>query len=309
MIKLYHGKNTYISLREAKLYHKALLEGTNEVDDISIDADTVDASEVIQVYDTQGMFSQRKIIFIKRLNENKNSATLIEHISRIKTTSTDIEVIIWENKKIASNTKYYKFIKEFGEIFEAPELNKRTFMTWAKEELSRQSVDADSQALNELANRCNFDPERFSNEINKFKLLKDRITLDSVKAMTTDTFEADIWKLIDSINSGQKGESTLLLENLLRNKLDPHYILAMMYRNIRLIAQTKFLADRGEDSRSIASALKIPPFTVPSLIKSAARYDETKLKTIYERLTNLDHQIKVGEIEPQIGLTLITTVL
>lgn len=309
MIKLYHGKNQYLSLKEAKTYYHQLLIKMSDADNIQIDGENMDAAQMIEIYDTQGMFSQKKVLFIKRLQENKNSALLIEHLLNVKQPTEDIEIVLWENKKIPANTKYYKFIRSYGEVYESPELNKRTFNTWAKQEATDQGLSIDNAANAELCSRCNYDPERFSNELKKFKLLKDKVSLDEVKALTTDTYESDIWKLIDSINYGDRVESTTVLENLLRNRLDAHYILSMMYRNIRLITQVKFLVDKGFDSRSIASQLKLPPFTVPSLIKSATRYDQERLERIYERLTNLDFQIKIGEIEPQIGLTLITSIL
>jgi DNA polymerase-3 subunit delta len=309
VLKLFHGKNQYLSLREAKRYYKQLLESDPSVESIEIDAETVDATEIIELYETQGMFSSRKMLFVKRLNSCKNYADLVEHMKSIDVCGITAELIFWENKKIASNTKYFKLLKEVGDIYESPDLNKRSFGKWAKEETATQAVEIEKDAMAELIQRSNYDPERFSNELSKFKLLKKTVDLQTVKALTTDTFESDIWKLIDAINLGEKAKSVEILENLMRNNVEPHYILAMMYRNLRQVAQIKAMKEKGSDNREIASKLKIPPFTIPSLAKSSSRYSQQTIKKLYEKLTNLDYQIKVGEIAPEMGLTLISTIL
>ena len=117
----------------------------------------------------------------------------------------------------------------------------------------------------------------------------------------------DIWKLIDHLNANDKANSLKAIENLTTQNNDPNYILAMLARNLRLIAQTKYLVGQGKDSRAIASALRLPPFTVPSLIKAANNQTEEKIKKLYEKFTNLDYQIKTGKIDGKLGLTLLCT--
>jgi DNA polymerase-3 subunit delta len=86
---------------------------------------------------------------------------------------------------------------------------------------------------------------------------------------------------------------------------DANYILSMLARNLRLLYLTKTLDEEGKGYKEISSALKIPPFTTPSLIKTSKQYSEEKIKLLYSKLSNLDYQIKTGKIEPNLGLTLI----
>lgn len=307
MIKLFHGKNSFISFSEAKSLLDTLLHESPTTEELVIDAENTEMSQIIELYETQGMFCQKRVLFLKRLSHNKSYPSFIEYLSTIENSNN--ELLLWENSKIASNTKYFKQIMKSGEIFESPDLNKRTFSKWAKDTISKMDIKIKTDALNELSIRTNYDPERFIKELEKLNLLNPEITLDQVKISSTDTFESDIWKLIDSINDNNRVQTSIILENLLKNKVDPNYILAMMYRNIRLITQIKYLKNENKDNREISSILKLPPFTVPSLCKSAERLNESFIKKIYEKLTNLDFQIKIGEIDPEVGLTLISTLL
>ena len=83
----------------------------------------------------------------------------------------------------------------------------------------------------------------------------------------------------------------------------------MIVRNVRLITMAKHMVEKGASYSEIASTLKIPPFTVGPIVNSANRYSLEKIKTVYEKLSSLDYEIKVGRIEPKLGLTLICTIL
>ncbi len=307
MIKLFHGKNSFVSFSEAKTLLNSLLQESPTTEELVIDADTTEMTQIIELYETQGMFCQKRVIFLKRLSHNKSYPSFIEYLSTVENSNN--ELLIWENSKIASNTKYFKQIIKSGEVLESPELNKRTFVKWAKETVVKTNINIKPDALNELSIRTNYEPERFIKELEKLNLINPEITLEQVKISSTDTYESDIWKLIDSINENNRIQTSTILENLLKNKVDPNYILAMMYRNIRLITQIKYLRKNNKDNREVSSILKIPPFTVPSLSKSSERYDENFIRKVYEKLTNLDSQIKIGEIDPEVGLTLMSTLL
>ncbi len=309
MIKLFHGKDQFLSLRAAKKLFFSLIENVSNTESIEIDAESSDLSQIIESYETHGMFSSSKVILIKRLLLCKEYPKFIEHISSIESIDDSVTIIFWESKKIPSNTKYIKLISKIGEVTESPDLNKRNFLTWAKNELKEEQIDIDLDALNELVKRCNYNAERFSSEISKFKVLAKKIDLSTVKAYVVDSFESDIWQLVDSINIGDRANYLKILENLLKNNLEPHYILAMMYRNLRLMAQIKYLKDNNTENRQIASILKIPPFTIPSLSKNTDRFNMSTIGRLYEKLANLDYQVKIGEIAPEMGLTLISTLI
>lgn len=83
----------------------------------------------------------------------------------------------------------------------------------------------------------------------------------------------------------------------------------MIVRNIRLITVAKNMINNGASYGQIASALKIPPFTVKPIVDASKKYSLERIKTIYEKLSGLDYEIKMGRIEPKLGLTLLCTIL
>lgn len=305
--KLYHGNSPYLSLEDV---HDAIKTNKTEIPNAEVTIVQADVEEPLSIIDTlsaQSLFCGSRIIFIKRIYRNKKKDSFLDKLLQVIKDSQSIDtVLFWEDQKIKSNTKYYKFFKDGNFVIEENELNKRTFYTWLKKELEKFNLKIETDATKVLAERTNYDPERCHNELQKIKLLGDSIiTKDVVDEVTSDTLENNIWQLIDSINDGDTVTSVFIIEKMRLQGIDENYVLSMLGRNLRLITLAKELSEKGFDYRAIASSLKVAPFTVPSLVHASKRYSYDKIKMLYTKLSNLDLQIKTGMIDGYLGLTLI----
>jgi DNA polymerase-3 subunit delta len=306
MQKLYHGKNSYLSLRAVNRYIK---ENYSNYELVVYQAENVDINKIVDDLYSPSLFSTPKIYLLKRVYRNKQKEILIENITKI-IEDIEINLVIWEDQKLRSNTKYVKFFKSRDSIEEFDEFNKRTFPTWAKEEIKTYNLNIDSNTLRTLIERSNYEPERYINNLNKLKLVNSKeINIETLNQTVVDTLETDIWKLMDYINQSDTKNITTTLEKLLEYKTDPNYIIAMIARNLRIAIQTKYLLDNNTPDKNIASILKLPPFAVYPVIKSVKHLNKKKLLLQYQKLSNLDTEIKTGRIEPTLGLTLFTLIL
>ncbi|MCD4811114.1 DNA polymerase III subunit delta [bacterium] len=306
MQKLYHGKNTYLSLRSI---HELLTTQFLDNDIITIDADSTKVEKIIDTLYSPSLFNTQKIYFLKRVYKNKEKEILIKTLFEILDNDS-LTILIWEDQKIRSNTKYFKFFKERNSVDEFPKLNKRSFVTWARKETEQLPFTIPPEILNTLSQRSNYEPERFNNNLDKLKLLEtDTIDQENLNQTVADTLETDIWKLMDYINISDHTGISNTLEKLLEYKTDPHYILAMIARNLRIAIQTKDLLDNNTNERLFASILKLPPFAIYPVIKSVRNTNRQRLLLQYKKLCNLDYKIKTGRIEPTLGLSLFTLIL
>jgi DNA polymerase-3 subunit delta len=303
--KLYHGKNKYLSLRAV---HNTLKD-LKDTEVISIDAESKKPEEIIDQLYSPSLFSTQRVYFLKRVYKNRDKTTLLDNLLEILPQNR-VPILIWEDQKIRSNTKYYKFFKESNAVEEYQELNKRTFITWAREEISNYSFSLEKDTLQLLAQRSNYEPERFVNNLAKIQLLDEpKIEKEILDSVVADTLETDIWALMDSITNSDQKEINRILEKLLEYKVDPHYILAMIARNLRIAIQIKYLLDQGVNERKMASILKLPPFAIYPVVKAVRNIDRKRILTQYKKLANLDYEIKTGRIDPILGLSLFTLIL
>lgn len=310
MIYLYHGKDAFLSYRDAKNGLTEVLTKFPELQKEIVDADSLEIDKIVADIFTQDMFGGDKVILIKRFLENKSykdkQDQLLEMIKSYADSPTHL--IFWESSKVASNTKFFKLFDSENSAFACAELNKRTFITWAKAEIKTTALDITTDALEALCEHSNFEPERFASEVIKFKVSgKKSINIKDIIDSSANTLQSDIWYLIDVINGTKPGKAIKVIDQLLSQQESALFILAMIIRNTRFMILTAELLDGGADSKAIASKLKIPPFTVYPIIKSVQKTDKTRLKALYRMLYNLDFEIKIGNIEPELGLTLLAT--
>jgi DNA polymerase-3 subunit delta len=307
MKKLFHGKNSHLSYQNYRKEFDELVLKNPDLEIEVIEADSTEVDKVAESYKNVGMFSSGKIIVVKNLSSNKRYPEIIEDLKTADLSMVYLLVI--ENEKVASNTKYFKLFSEKNEICESADMNKRTFITWLKDLVKSENLNIEQDAIYLLAENCNYETERVSNELVKYKLSGlSTITTTSIKEISPDTFENDIWQLIESINSTTDiVKSITILENLFEHNVDSYYIMAMLNRNLRQLVLVKELLAIGVDSKMICSKLKIPPFTLPQLKSTSTKYSKQSLIDLYEKITNMDFESKIGNIEPKLGLTLMVT--
>lgn len=308
MHTLFIGNETYLSFKNAKTYVKELLkEGNYEY--ALIDGEKTDSSKIIDNLSSQSLFNLPKVIFLKRAYKNKDRENLIPFLIEYVGSNSTNSLVLWEDQKISSITKYVKLFKSLNSLCEYNKLTKPSFNKYVKELLQQYGLSITPDLITLLSQYSNFYTERLENNILKLKLLgKEIINKEDIQFILQDTLEQDIWKLLDEMNS-KDGKPLVILEKILTQKVDPKYILPMIIRNIRLITQAKYLISNNYNFSQIASVLKIPPFTVPPIVQTSNRYDWEKIKSKYEKLSNLDYEIKVGRIDSKLGLTLFCTTI
>lgn len=309
MFTLYHGKDSYRSLQEARKRIQQLKDESGQAEVVVIDADTSEPERILTVLSSTDLFAGKKVVLLKRVFKNKNKEALVEALIEILPQNQTPPTIFWEDHKVNGITKYFKFFKKNDALVEFDQMRKPGFVKWAMDEIEERGIKVDRNSVYELASRVNFQAERLINEVEKLFISGVKAIDKALLQNTADTLEYDIWKLIDAINEDDKKAVLDISENLLAAQQDPNYILAMLARNTKLLVQIKYLKEKGYHSKDIASKLRVPPFTVPSLSSSAEKVSMDKLKSIYEKLASLDFEIKRGNIDPQLGLTLLLTKL
>lgn len=300
---LFHGNDSFLSLQEVRKYiEKLTIDG---IERITVDATTLTGNQIISSLSTDDMFSNKRVLLVKRLLDNKNKEDVVAFlIDNIEKLNPDTQYIFWEQQKVPSNTKYFKLFK--NDLNEFSQMNKPGFYAWAKDILDSSGIKSDRETIIYLSNRVNFSTERLINEVEKYKLNQiDQLTTESIAELTADTLESQIWDLTDAINSSTKEKIYQTLNKLYSQEIDSNFIIAILARNMRLITQVKHMESQGKTSRDICSKLRIPPFTLPSLSSNAKRTDWDKIKYIYDKVASLDFEIKIGNIDAQTGLTLL----
>ena len=94
MYKLFIGKETYLSLQEAKKEIENIRK-TENLEYIPVDGEKVKANDLVDIISSPSLFSSKRILFLKRIYRNKEKdyilTFLLEHLQK---NSID-HIIIW----------------------------------------------------------------------------------------------------------------------------------------------------------------------------------------------------------------------
>lgn len=309
MIKVFEGENSFLSKKKLDCTIEEIKKNNPQISCKVIDAEKASISKICEEYETQDMFSEEKLIVLKRLLLNKEYKDLVEKILSTCDKAEKTHLIIWEDRNIPKNTRYYKNFNAIKAIESFPKFNKPSFKKWAKEEIENQGLEIDSKTLGIFAETVNYDPQTLQNETLKIKLQGEKeVTEEIIQKNMEDAYTSSIWEFLDSINTKNNMEAnTKILLNLLKNGLNPHYLMIMISRNVKNIMMIIKMTEEGKTDKEIASVLKIPPFTLPRLKKIAEDSDYEKLLKIYQKIYNLNYETKVGGIDSELGLILLVT--
>jgi len=113
--------------------------------------------------------------------------------------------------------------------------------------------------------------------------------------------QGDFFKLVDSMTSGNTARTMELLRDLLQEQ-DHILLFFSLVGQFRLLLETKELLETGRGDVDFAKELGIHPYRAEKLAAQARRFTMPTLETIYQRLVDLDLQIKTGEMEPDLAM-------
>jgi DNA polymerase-3 subunit delta len=164
-----------------------------------------------------------------------------------------------------------------------------------------------AQALADALDReGKVDLRRAESELEKLLVYADdrSVTEGDVRELVTSIGLESIFTLMDALADRNGRVATSLLAKFVDAGEPPLRILALVARQVRLLAMTRFLTDRGASVSELNAALGVPPFVVQKLQRQARRFSTPLLVAALRRLAQIDADIKTGKAEATLALDL-----
>ncbi len=204
----------------------------------------------------------------------------------------------WLNKW-ATASKERAYVRQFN-LPKGPQM-----AAWIRQKTKESGGDIDPKAASDLAELVGTNKEAAQREIEKllaYAAYQGPINPDDVEKVSLVIGEqGDFFALVDSLTSGQAAKSMETLENLLLER-DHILLYFSLVSHFRLLLQAREIVDTGRGDVDIARELGIHPYRAEKLAAQARRFSMNALEAIYQRLVDLDLQIKTGEIEPELAM-------
>jgi DNA polymerase-3 subunit delta len=297
MIILLYGEDTYRSRKklaeiteEHKSKHKSGLN-LRYVDGKSANFDDL-RSEMFEI----SMFREKKLIVLTDAAANaKFKEAFLEKGKQLA--DSENVLILYERQGMLKKDKLVSFIEKHGQVQEFLPLSGASLKKWTKEEFKKLGREIDEDALDLLLEFVAGDLWQMSNEIAKLSGYAPlRVKKEDVSAMVKPKAEVNIFETIDAIAVRDKKKAVDLLKNHIEKGDSPIYLLAMIASQMRNIISVKGLNGANPGMN---------PFVARKSVQQAKNFSLEDLKRIYGRISQLDTEIKVGKIDPDIVLDVL----
>jgi len=204
-----------------------------------------------------------------------------------------------------------KKLSSLAEVRTFPLLRGRDLKTWIQKRVREEGGDITPQAVNLLAELIGGDLWAMNGEIQKLLLYSQErpISEDDVRQLVSHVQEANIFALVDAVAEGRTELAQRILHRLYDDGVAPTYILVMITRQFRLIAQAKDL-ERGLSRLQIQDRLGLKSsYSLDKTLSQAKLYDFEGVKRAYDKLLETDLAIKTGKYSEKLALELLVTEL
>lgn len=253
-----------------------------------------DESNIDNVLDECSYFSllnEEKIVIVNNFKIDANSKPLEKYL---KNPNPATKLILITNS-IDKRSTIYKLIKEKGTIIEINELKPSELTSKINSYAKKEGVMIDYLAVNKLIdyNLNNYD--LILSEIDKLKLIKNKITKEDIIDYGSKIIGEENFALCDAITTKNKEETSKLLNGFIQNKEEVTPFIALLASSYRIILAVKSLSNKSNET--IAKDLNIHPYRVKLARDKASLYTLTELYNIIISLTDLDYKIKSMNVD------------
>jgi DNA polymerase-3 subunit delta len=238
------------------------------------------------------------------LGEWEGLASYIEQIP-------ETTVLVLVDEEVKGHNSLLKKLSPLAEVRTFPLLRGRDLKAWIQKRVREEGGDITPQAVNLLAEFIGGDLWAMNGEIQKLLLYSQErpISEDDVRQLVSHVQEANIFALVDAVAEGRTELAQRILHRLYHEGVAPTYILVMITRQFRLIAQARDLG-KGLSRPQIQDRLGLKSsYSLDKTLGQAKLYDFEGVKRAYDKLLETDLAIKTGKYSDKLALELLVTEL
>jgi len=222
--------------------------------------------------------------------------------------STTVLILI-DGKLGATNPLMGKLLP-LAQVEVFPLLRGKKLADWVRQRVTEENASITPGAVDLLAELIGGNLWTMNSEIMKLLTYVQKCSINEadVRRLVGYAQEANIFALADAIVEGRIETAQKILHRFYQEGAPATYILVMITRQLRLIAQIKELSSKLS-RKQIQGKLGLKSFAVDRTLRQAKLYDLEHIKRAYDRLLETDLAIKTGKYNDQLALELLVAEL
>ena len=205
-----------------------------------------------------------------------------------------------------------KALKEHATVKELPLPQGPGLVRWLRERARRLGGSIMPDAADLLAQVSDGDLRSLDREVRKLLTYAGpgrAVNAEDVRLLVHAAAQTDVFAFVDALATGQQRRALTQLAQFYAQGAQPHYLVGMIARQVRLLNQAKALAQAGTPAAALPSALGMHPFVARKAAGQARRFSAAALVAMHHAVLDADLSIKTGQADPQLALELLAVQL
>lgn len=237
------------------------------------------------------LFSSKRLVIIKNASSNRAVWTALGEWLE-KGTENDIALVETNPDK---RTKTYKWLLKNAKSYVAKYLQEHEAVSWVIDQAKRLQIDMPRPVAQFFVEYIGADQWRLNSELQKIKLSGQTPSEELVRRIVEPTPQATSFELLDAAFRGQPEVMQKIFDDVSRRE-DPYMFFGLLAGQCYAVALMQTAG--GKRPEDIAKASGVHPFVLKKCSSLAAGMTKGQLKSLVERLAELDANIKSRPVDP-----------
>ncbi len=314
-VYLFTGPEEYVK-REAlaSLRQQLLPAGLETLNDAVLEG--ASAQQITDAAETLPVMCDRRIVTVrdwapllsaKSKNEDAETERMLKWLDD---PAESCVLVFYMRSEADGRKKMTAQLKKKASVVSFELLSDADISRWSNQRLKTRGKHIGSGALNLLTYMAGRELTRLSGELDKLAdyLGEDRreITEADVRAIVPASLEYNVFRLMDSLLTGDVGKGEEMVRTLLQGGQTYIGILSTLTRQVRQLTHVKCALDAGIPAQAVQEQLKLAPFVVRQSVQQCRRLAADWLIDLYNRCTEADFAVKSGRLRDQDALNAVT---
>lgn len=318
-VHLFLGDEDFLIAQGVKALIKALLPGEEGSWNLAeFEGNKIPSDAVVTFLCTLPVFGSRRVAVVWDFHHWTAAET--ENLLPLLEAMPDYAHLILVADTIDKRTKCYRTINNHGKVVECIRLDVSAATTWVTKRGAALGLKVSPKVARQLIDRVGLSLWQLDSELSKLATYKDeshpQVTEEEIEKLAIigqEVADNAIFRFTDAVAEGNQRLAMELLEELLASGREPLSILAMIARQLRIIAFSLEASRVGMRQSDISRELKVPGFAVQRALIQGEKLGPSGLRGALVATFQADGEIKGGLHPPDRALELLvahlTTVL
>lgn len=277
-----------------------------ETDIVRLDLNEVALDAVLDEAETFSFFTDRKLLIVenslfvtpKNPNpiEDHEQKRLLDYLNAPNSSTTIIFCVPYD--QLDKRKKIGKAFLIDTQLVDISQLKEQAVRQYVLNYLQNAPFKITRDGVEALLVRTDFHLTHTMNELEKIETFatdrKEAISKGEINKLVPRSLEGDIFELTNAMVKRRVSRAVQIYRDLLLLGNEPIALHGLIVSQFRIIIQAKILSRQGEHEAQISKKLSVHPYRVKMALQIGAGMPLDQLLNYYDRLAEVDYQMKTG---------------